>query len=392
MKRNLLLTLGLVASQDTPLWTTTLPPQTMTTVPPNIENSKRCIQADFTHSQGPEPSTGTMCPQYSCYSCCDDDKAKNKLAALYNADGNLKQYGPYHFSGCTAGGAHDTSGAGHMSAQCQAFVNRNFCLSSCSPNVYPFFDTDKKRLNQLPVCGGYCNDFLAACSEELVCLNKDGLKEYLADLIDGTVDPDKDYLMFKCEGNYECKKISDTPIAKAIPADQVPGVIKDAYEKWLEANPQSSSERFCERFTFKMFMHDTKDTCINPRDESTIHAAVKVQEESYNSKNPANQKTFQTSEPCPTGLSVGAIVGIVIGSLAGVGLIAGLVWYFACRSQDEYTQGKDTEEAGTYDMRSTEASGKDKGSIVHSESDYVPPGSIVRSEADYDPSRHASQK
>ena len=44
-------------------------------------------------------------------------------------------------------------------------------------------------------------------------------------------------------------------------------------------------------------------------------------------------------------------MGIVIGSLVGVGLIAGLVWYFACRNTD-YTEGKDTEVAGTYDMTS----------------------------------------
>lgn len=177
-----------------------------------------------------------------------------------------------------------------------------------------------------------------------------------------------------------------------IPKEQVPGIIQEKYEDWLNVNAQSQSERFCERFSFKMFQHDTKDTCIDPRDESTIHAAVKVQEESYNTKNPNNQKTYQTSEPCSTGLSVGAIVGIVIGVLVGVGLIAGLVWYFACRPKDQYTQGKaDTEEAGTYDMRSAESAGKDGGSIVRSESDYVPPGSIVRSEADYVPSRNESQ-
>ena len=88
--------------------------------------------------------------------------------------------------------------------------------------------------------------------------------------------------------------------------------------------------------------------CVDPRDQYSIINAVKAQEVSYNKAHPGAQRTFQTSEPCPTGLSVGAIVGIVIGSIVGVALIAGLVYYFACRNKD-YTEGKE-EVAGTYDM------------------------------------------
>lgn len=88
--------------------------------------------------------------------------------------------------------------------------------------------------------------------------------------------------------------------------------------------------------------------CVDPRDQYSIINAVKAQEVSYNKAHPGAQRTFQTSEPCPTGLSVGAIVGIVIGSIVGVALIAGLVYYFACRNKD-YTEGKEGV-AGTYDM------------------------------------------
>ena len=93
-------------------------------------------------------------------------------------------------------------------------------------------------------------------------------------------------------------------------------------------------------------------------------------------------RKFETTPVCPTGLSGGAIAGIVIGVLAGIGLIAGLVWYFACRGKggdDDYAQGKqsDMEHAGTHSMSQKEPA-RDE--------------SIVRSEADYDPSRSASAK
>ena len=87
---------------------------------------------------------------------------------------------------------------------------------------------------------------------------------------------------------------------------------------------------------------------------------------------------------------MGAIVGIVFGVLIGVGLIAGLVWYFACRKPNEgYDQGQqNAEDAGTYDMPVT----KPPKDSVRSENDSVLQGSIVRSEADYDPSESMRNK
>lgn len=52
-----------------------------------------------------------MCPKYSCYSCCDDDKAQTFFSKYMTPGGDIKQYGMYHFDGCT-GAAHDTSGQG----------------------------------------------------------------------------------------------------------------------------------------------------------------------------------------------------------------------------------------------------------------------------------------
>lgn len=99
----------------------------------------------------------------------------------------------------------------------------NFCMSSCSPNIYPYIPEGKNRPDQIPVCQPYCDEFLAACADDHVCYNKQGLSDYLNDVIFDTVDENKDYAVFKCEEQYECKKISESLIAKPIDMEyQIP--------------------------------------------------------------------------------------------------------------------------------------------------------------------------
>jgi len=73
-----------------------------------------------------------------------------------------------------------------------------------------------------------------------------------------------------------------------------------------------------------------------------MQSAVQRHQRNWNENNPTDQRTYPTTEPCATGLSVGAIVGIVIGCLAGVGLIAVAVYFLACKGSS------DDEEEGTY--------------------------------------------
>ena len=76
------------------------------------------------------------------------------------------------------------------------------------------------------------------------------------------------------------------------------------------------------------------------------------------------------TEPCSTGLSTGAIIGIVIGSLAGVAIIAVLVYFLACNGSDdgEKEDGKGSYAAGGYTSTNT-----------------AEPANIVKSGSDYDP-------
>ena len=144
----------LVAAQDPSDWPmpssapTAVPTTMSTTPPPAVEMQDRCQDLAFARKNGPEPSTGTMCPKYKCYSCCDDDKARKGFEekAVFNAEGKMKRFGPYHFEGCSG----STSGSnGAMSSKCQTFVTNNFCLSSCSPNVYPFIEKGEKGVGKL---------------------------------------------------------------------------------------------------------------------------------------------------------------------------------------------------------------------------------------------------
>ena len=60
------------------------------------ERKKICF---FSVLKKSKPSSGTMCPQHSCYSCCDDEKAKTTFSKILNAEGRIIQHGPYKFEG-----------------------------------------------------------------------------------------------------------------------------------------------------------------------------------------------------------------------------------------------------------------------------------------------------
>ena len=56
---------------------------------------------------------------------------------------------------------------------------------------------------------------------------------------------------------------------------------------------------------------------------------------SINSKIMKNRSEFPVTEVCSTGLSGGAIAGIVIGCLAGVALIGVAIYFLACNKKDD---------------------------------------------------------
>ena len=95
----------------------------------------------------------------------------------------------------------------------KASLKNNFCLSSCSPNTYPWAVDNNRRINSMQVCEPFCADFLATCGDEQICYNPEGLVEYLTDVIMGTVDNNKGYEIFECNTNSTCLAVRDTPIA-----------------------------------------------------------------------------------------------------------------------------------------------------------------------------------
>lgn len=316
---------------------------TQTTVDPTLKpfvtEENRCMHNIW--NQSPGPSAGSICPTYGCYSCCNEQKALEHYNNGFSVD-KITHYGPYRFDGCTKTGHGDPNNkAGHLSEKCHEFVGNNHCVTACSPNVYPWFaSTGETRLDDhlygMKVCPGFCSDFYNACKDDYICFNKDGLLEYMTDLISLNLSEEKDYKIYSCEGNYECQKISDSFISKEI--GDVFGKVTRSGNTYEE--PTKAVERFCERFSFDMYQQENLEgaPCIDPRDENSIIAAVKRHEEHYNANNEnyGKQRSFPTTDSCPTGLATGAIYGIVFGSLFVAFAAIGAVFYFSRKSnQDE---------------------------------------------------------
>ena len=99
--------LGLAMSQDPGQPPITFPPMPITTttapVPTAVPLTERCQKnkdkVNFFHNR-PEVSSGTMCPNYECASCCDDEKASQFFDPVKNSEGMLKKHGFYNFEGC----------------------------------------------------------------------------------------------------------------------------------------------------------------------------------------------------------------------------------------------------------------------------------------------------
>merc|ERR1719245_1587805 len=107
-----------------------------------------------------------------------------------------------------------------------------------------------------------------------------------------------------------------------------------------------------------------------------MQSAVERHEDNWNTVHPDNKRNYPSTEPCATGLSVGAIVGIVIGCLVGVGLIAVVVYFLACKG------GSSDEDSGTYQSGQPTSTNIDMPSSGGG-------GDIVKSpsqKTDYDPS------
>ena len=161
----------------------------------------------------------------------------------------------------------------------------------------------------IPVCDSFCQDFFNACKNEYMCYRKNGITEILTDISNGSFDPDtkgkigkkfgdagyrsrylphakralyhlsytpwiqpffslwfeifsfwKDYTIFKCEGDYTCERLEDTPFAgNGILYELDPAIreqLKAAFKKWAEKLGHEFSpphQTFCQRFSSNLY-------------------------------------------------------------------------------------------------------------------------------------------
>jgi len=293
----------------------------------------------------PQQSTGSFCPQYECNSCCDDEALMTELGSKGTADTTL-QYGPFQFHGCSSSGKAETGGA--MGSKCHDFVKTARCVQSCDPNAYVFYpDGTTQGATDIPTCNNFCQDFYAACANEYMCYNAKEITELLVNY-----DPAKtDYKIFQCEGEYTCEQLKDTPFAGNGMLYELNPDLKEKIRELIDEKFGGSRRKphqiFCERFSSKLFnpVVSESDQCYDPRNPADIHQAVIDQQQAYNNDPEKTKTNFPKTEVCSTGLSGGAIAGIVIGCLAGVALIGVAIYFLACRGGED---GEDNK--GQYDV------------------------------------------
>merc|ERR1719378_8775 len=349
---------------------------------PELEDfdGARCAKNSW-NNETPKPASGNYCPAYSCNSCCDDDKFIAQLGSKGDAESTL-QYGPYRFEG-------------GMSKSCHSFVVTSHCVKSCDPNSYIHFPSGSDQVTgaaQIPVCDDFCRDFYNACKDDTICYKKDGITELLKDVSAGTFDPEaKEYEIFSCVGEHTNEKLSDTVFAGSGMLYELDGNLKEALrlalKKWAEENgvpTQEDYQIFCERFSTKLFKPVQNDQafCIDPRSPSDMAGAVTQYEQNYNEENPKDQRNFPVTETCSTGLSGGAIAGIVIGCIAGVALIGVGVYFLFFNKTSEDSKGK-------YEVTQQDEKEMNivRQSFKQTEDNPVQPSQSVKS--DYDPAERS---
>merc|ERR1712012_735339 len=82
-----------------PLPTDSTTTTTTTTTPADkVTNEERCGSLPYHFTNGPQPTGKELCPSYSCYSCCDDQKVTNEFNKVKNENGQVTKYSIFDFS------------------------------------------------------------------------------------------------------------------------------------------------------------------------------------------------------------------------------------------------------------------------------------------------------
>ncbi|CAH2272942.1 Hypothetical predicted protein [Pelobates cultripes] len=87
------------------------------------------------------------CQQYSKNACCSPEHLHTNLPS------------PFPWDQC-----------GPLSHRCKAQISRVECMYLCSPHISKWGDPESASgLNKLPLCIGFCNQWLQACKDDLIC-------------------------------------------------------------------------------------------------------------------------------------------------------------------------------------------------------------------------------
>lgn len=247
-----------------------------------------CPKGQFTKDAPSKEDGLATCKYFSCNSCCSPEITK-QLALV-----PLQQVGAINYTQC-----------GTLSDMCSYYMSYIQCFYQCSPNIYVWTNPSTKVVENLPICGSFCDNWFEACSADMTCTrNKNWMNGFTTKLnADGTKAQ-------QCFPGESCRNYS---VVYASGQDMCNNM-------WGHALQYTSDK-------------DGGDHCVDPSDMQHNADFIK---ETKGDEYPVS--VCGAGEYVDTGL----IIGIVVGVIAGIALILALVALIRSRKfqKKEDTGGK----------------------------------------------------
>lgn len=246
----------------------------------------RCPIGQYTKATPSAESGMKACKEYSCDSCC----SANLTAQL--AQLPLQVVGGLNYSQCGGG----------LSAICSQYMSYIQCFYQCSPNLYPWLGKDGRMYN-LPLCGSFCDEWFAVCMSDKSCVQGTDWVRGFQEVPDPN---NKGKVILQCKTGQPCRNFS-----------QIYG----------------TSQNFCNQMWPGSVVYTSdEDNCINPAGTPTSNEQV--------FKAVAGEDAVYTVCEEVTYIDTGAIIGIVIGCLAGLALICGVIMFCIRNKQKQKEPAK----------------------------------------------------
>jgi len=182
------------------------------------EEGDACVGATYHLDAPSDVAIEGVCSSFSGDSCCSAT-----TAAIINDATNTTLYN-FDYSHC-----------GPISKQCEVFLQMEECFYECSPELAPWISEGPfgPILVGVPICGNFCDEWFAACKDELTCAT---------DWLDFEQEEDLDGFFF----NYETYEIYCTEESECL----------------TFAERYGNGEGLCNTMWANSFQYSDQDECL----------------------------------------------------------------------------------------------------------------------------------